>query len=112
VGLSAYFADAMALVHFYEGLPLAPAIRAIMADGDVAVAATTVWEPTIKIGSGKPADIRLPGSATLTGMMREQGFVLLDLVPEIAEAAARLPLHHRDRFDRGRDPSRAHHHQR
>ena len=107
--MSGYLADAVALVHFYEGLPLAPEIRELMTGGDVAVAATTVWELAIKIGLGKLTDIRLPGSPTLATMLREQGFVLLDLTPEIAESAARLPLHHRDPFDRALIAASIHH---
>jgi PIN domain nuclease of toxin-antitoxin system len=107
--VTGYLADAMALVHFYEGLPLAPEIREILSAGDVAIAATTVWELRIKIGSGKLADIRLPSFPTLTVMFREQGFSLLDLTPEVAEAAARLPLHPRDPFDRALIAASIHH---
>lgn len=107
--MSAYLADAVALVRFYGGNPLAPAVRDAMQDGDIAILVTTVWELAIKIASGKLADIRLPGSPTLVAMFKDQGFKLLGLLPEIAEAAARLPLHHRDPFDRALIAASIHH---
>ena len=64
-------------------------------DPDVYVSAATVWEVTIKQAAGKltePADLpeRIHGS----------GFAELAISSEHAIAAGRLPLIHRDPFDR------------
>lgn len=95
-----HLADAVALVHFYVGLNLGAAARAALDGGDVAIATTTVWELAIRTAAGKLPDLRLPGASSLSAMFRGQGFSLIDLTPEMAEAAASLPLHHRDPFDR------------
>ena len=107
--MNGYIADAIALVHFFEGLPLNADVRDIIADDDVAIASTTVWELAIKIRLGKLADITLPEYANVTVMFHAQGFAMLDLTPEIAEAAARLPLHHKDPFDRALIAMAVHH---
>jgi PIN domain nuclease of toxin-antitoxin system len=64
-------------------------------DPDVYVSAATVWEVTIKQAAGKltePADLpeRISGS----------GFARLAISSEHTIAAGRLPLIHRDPFDR------------
>lgn len=98
-----YLADACALIDFYTSDERLPSrVRAVM-ESDVAAiaaAATTVWEIAIKVALGKLIDIRLPGSATLTDMLRDEGYTLLPLDPATAEQAAALPPFHRDPFDR------------
>lgn len=98
-----YLADASALILYYRGRPSLPApVQAVMGDRPetVAVAATTVWEIGIKVALGKLVDIRLPGSAALGDMLRDEGYTLVNLDPATAEQAAALPPIHRDPFDR------------
>ena len=90
--------DANVLVWWLDGdAALAPAARASIADpaNDVLVSAATVWELGIKQASGK---LRLPEG--LAGVLETLGFVGLPITLADAEAAASLPRHHRDPFDR------------
>ena len=61
---------------------------------DVYVSAATIWEVAIKqsIGKLKPDD--------LPERVRDSGFRHVDITAEHGIAAARLPLLHRDPFDR------------
>nr|WP_022929829.1 type II toxin-antitoxin system VapC family toxin [Patulibacter americanus] len=71
--------------------------RERIADGEsfVAVSAVSLWEIEIKRSIGK---LRAP--ADVLGGVRSGGFELLALTPEHAVAAGRLPMLHRDPFDR------------
>jgi PIN domain nuclease of toxin-antitoxin system len=62
---------------------------------DVYVSAATVWEVAIKQAMGK---LREP--ADLPERIRDSGFRELPITSEHAIAAGRLPLIHRDPFDR------------
>lgn len=62
---------------------------------DVAVSAASVWELGIKQALGK-LDLADGYHETLT----EEGIDLLPITPAHALAAAALPAHHRDPFDR------------
>jgi PIN domain nuclease of toxin-antitoxin system len=62
---------------------------------DVYVSTATVWEVAIKHALGK-----LVGPADLPEAVRDSGFRSLPIADDHAIAAARLPLHHRDPFDR------------
>jgi PIN domain nuclease of toxin-antitoxin system len=62
---------------------------------DVWVSAASVWEAAIKQSLGK---IRVPGS--LPDEIAQSGFRQLPITVEHAVAAGRLPLLHRDPFDR------------
>lgn len=62
---------------------------------DVYVSAATVWEVAIKQALGM-----LPGPPDLPERIRDCGFVPLPISAEHAIAAGRLPLIHRDPFDR------------
>jgi PIN domain nuclease of toxin-antitoxin system len=64
-------------------------------DPDVYVSAATVWEVTIKQAAGK-----LTAPADLPERIRGSGFAELAVRSEHAIAAGRLPLIHRDPFDR------------
>ena len=64
-------------------------------DPDVYVSAATVWEVTIKQAAGK-----LTEPADLPERIRGSGFADLAISSEHAIAAGRLPLIHRDPFDR------------
>ena len=64
-------------------------------DPDVYVSAATVWEVAIKQAAGK-----LTAPADLPERIRGSGFAELAINSEHAIAAGRLPLIHRDPFDR------------
>lgn len=64
-------------------------------DPDVFVSAASVWEVAIKHAGGK-----LHGPADLPERVRNSGFTLLQINAEHAIVAGRLPLIHRDPFDR------------
>ena len=73
------------------------AARSSIADpsSDVLVSAATVWEIGIKRGLGK-----LEAPEGLAEAIEATGFVGLPVTLADAEAAADLPGHHRDPFDR------------
>jgi PIN domain nuclease of toxin-antitoxin system len=64
-------------------------------NNQIFVSAVTVWELGIKRSSGK---VILGESIRL--LARRLGFVELPITMEHSEAAASLPLHHKDPFDR------------
>ncbi len=95
-------ADACALIVFYAegGRGMSTEALAAMRDGTVAVSAITVWEVTRKARLGKlPA---MPDAVALdfTAYLRGEGYRLLALTPEAAEAANALPPQHADPMDR------------
>ncbi len=76
---------------------LDPRIRASITDpaNAVIVSAATVWELELKAAKGK---VRLPA-----GLLDSVEAMPADVLPVLgtdARAAARLPMHHRDPFDR------------
>ncbi len=76
---------------------LAAPIRASIADpvNAVVVSAATVWELELKAAKGK---IRLP--ADLLDSVADMPADVVPILGTDARAAARLPMHHRDPFDR------------
>ncbi|WP_067664236.1 type II toxin-antitoxin system VapC family toxin [Nocardia miyunensis] len=64
-------------------------------DPDVYVSSATVWEVAIKQTIGK-----LTGPPDLPELIRDSGFVSLSIDARHAITAGRLPLFHRDPFDR------------
>ncbi len=62
---------------------------------DVRISAATIWEITVKQAIGQ-----LVEPADLPERIRDSGFVELPITFEHAIAAGRLPLIHRDPFDR------------
>jgi PIN domain nuclease of toxin-antitoxin system len=73
----------------------APARRAIAGADVVFVSAATAWEAAIKIALGR---LRIPD--TIEAGVVDSGFARLPIGFSHAEAAARLPPHHADPFDR------------
>ena len=71
--------------------------RTAIADpgNDVFVSAVTGWEIAVKKARGK-----LTAPDNLSAMIEEKGFRHLPLTFHHAEQAGRLPMHHRDPFDR------------
>jgi len=76
---------------------LGPRSREAIADGEnvVYVSAATAWEVAVKRRSGK---LVAPGD--IGGWMAASSFEPLPIEVEHAVAAAELPLHHKDPFDR------------
>ena len=64
-------------------------------DPDIFLSSVTLWEITIKQTAGK-----LAGPADLAERVRDMGFSELPVTHANAIAARRLPVHHRDPFDR------------
>ena len=64
-------------------------------DPDILLSPVTVWEITIKQAAGK-----LGGPADLAERVRNMGFRELPITQAHALVAGRLPMHHRDPFDR------------
>lgn len=64
-------------------------------DPDIYLSPVSLWEIVIKQGIGK-----LPGPADLAERVLDMGFLELPVTHRHAIAAGRLPLHHRDPFDR------------
>ncbi len=89
--------DTHALLWWLGGKGLGPEAADRIADPHtlVAVSAASIWEAEIKARLGK---VDLAGS--LAEAVREEGFEPLAIRLEHAEVAGRLPLHHRDPFDR------------
>lgn len=76
---------------------LKPSIRERVVDrgNDVLVSAATVWELEIKRATG-----RLEIDIDLIDYLSRSGFAALPIIDRHSVAAARLPPHHRDPFDR------------
>jgi PIN domain nuclease of toxin-antitoxin system len=90
--------DAHALLWWLrDEVTLERAARASIADpaNDVVVSAATVWELEIKRAMGK---LEAPGD--LLALLEAEAFDCIPVHGEDAIAAARLPMHHRDPFDR------------
>ena len=64
-------------------------------DPDIYLSSVTIWEIAIKQTAGK-----LAGPADLAERVRNMGFRELPITSTHAIVAARLPVHHRDPFDR------------
>ena len=64
-------------------------------DPDIFLSPVTLWEITIKQTAGK-----LDGPSDLAERVRDMGFRELPVTHAHAIAAGRLPVHHRDPFDR------------
>lgn len=84
----------------------ASAHRAIDQAGTVYVSAASVYEIDFKRGKLKAGDVRREDSVLarmphdMAASLPMLGFTLLDISADVASRAARLPLHHRDPWDR------------
>ena len=76
---------------------LAPEARAAISDpaNEIIVSSATVWELEIKRAAGK-----LIAPPDLMQVIDVEGFSCLPVSGQDGAAAARLPMHHRDPFDR------------
>jgi len=71
------------------------AIAKLDAADAVYFSAASAWELAVKQSLGK---LRMSGS--ISAFVRRAGFLELTVTTKLAEAAAHLPMHHRDPFDR------------
>ena len=71
------------------------AARLLDNSNNLHVSVASVWEAEVKAASGRMAE-----GAGLAKAARDLGVACLPIVEADAIAAARLPLHHRDPFDR------------
>lgn len=79
-----------------EPTRLPAAARTRLNASDVYVSAASIWEISIKSALGKlQADPNL-----ILGALQDTGFLLMGISPVHAAFVRRLPLHHRDPFDR------------
>lgn len=67
----------------------------LRSDPDIFLSPVTLWEVTIKQAAGK-----LGGPSDLAERIRDMGFRELPVTHAHAMVAGRLPVHHRDPFDR------------
>lgn len=95
-------ADACALVVFHgeAGRGMSRPVREAMAHQPITVSAVTVWELTRKARLGKLPVLPEASTGGLVPLLRNYGYALLPLTPEIAERANALPHHHADPMDR------------
>jgi PIN domain nuclease of toxin-antitoxin system len=101
--VSAYLADACALIAFHAGTPpaLSPAGHEAMAAGEVMVAPITIWEILRKVALGKlPMPVPAGFSRGYPAWLSTQGYAMAPFDWEDAALAATLPDHHRDPMDR------------
>ncbi len=96
--MTAWLADTQALLWWLsDDARLSARARELIAAGEVLVyfSAASVWEAEIKAASGK-----LAAPDDLLEALEEDDFVKLSITARHAREAARLPLLHRDPFDR------------
>jgi PIN domain nuclease of toxin-antitoxin system len=91
--------DSHVVVWLLQGEPIAARAQALLdsLDNDVWVSVATIWELEIKRAIGKLA---LDDPQDLESAVLAAGLDLLEIRSDHATLAARLPLHHRDPFDR------------
>lgn len=95
--MSATLLDTHALLWWLDDDPrLGAGARQTIAEADIAVSIVTFWEIAVKHGLGKLAI----GPEPVAHAVDRSGFAMLDLGRHHCFALARLPLHHRDPFDR------------
>ena len=90
--------DTHALLWWFSGRGLSATSATAIGSplNEIVVSAASVWEVAIKVATGRldaPVD-------QLVSEVPRLGFAPLPVVLEHCTAAARLPLHHRDPFDR------------
>jgi PIN domain nuclease of toxin-antitoxin system len=89
--------DTHALLWWLRGSGLGPeATSLVSSDAVVCVSTATVWEIGIKVAAGK-LDFPVDG---LLAILETEDFDVVPMTAHHALAAARLPPHHQDPFDR------------
>lgn len=88
--------DTQVLIWWDSGARLSSAAtKAIRSADEVFVSSASAWEIAIKVALGKISSSRTVAAAT-----EASAFTELPVLFRHAEAAARLPMHRRDPFDR------------
>ncbi len=88
--------DTHVLIWFDSGARLSPAaVRSIATAAEVYVSAVSGWEVAIKSSLGKVTTTR-----TVVAACEEAGLLELPILLRHSELLQRLPMHHRDPFDR------------
>lgn len=89
--------DTHTILWWLAGATLAEEASSVIADPDnlVVASAASIWEIEIKRRLGK-----LDAPDSIVDHVADAGFEPLDISHAHASAAGRLPLHHRDPFDR------------
>jgi PIN domain nuclease of toxin-antitoxin system len=88
--------DTHVLIWWDEGAALSPRSRLAIAEAtEVYVSAASAWEIAIKSSIG-----RIRTTRSVTQAAADSGFAELPVSLAHAERVAKLPLHHRDPFDR------------
>ncbi|MBI1237727.1 MAG: PIN domain-containing protein [Alphaproteobacteria bacterium] len=81
-----------------------PAVLKTIAEGSsLHLSVASIWELYIKLRTGKDpgfGDVLLEGPSAILSRMADSGVTLLPITVEHVAHTARLPLHHRDPFDR------------
>jgi len=93
--------DTHALLWHAEGNPslseaAGHAIESV--DNEIAVSIASIWEMAIKTGLGKLKPSK--PLSVITEDVQRFGVVILPILPAHALAVEKLPMHHRDPFDR------------
>jgi PIN domain nuclease of toxin-antitoxin system len=78
-----------------DSLPTQTTDRLVDERNELLVSAVSIWELEVKRLKGK-----LAAPDDMLDRAEGAGFLFVDLTPDNALDAARLPLHHRDPFDR------------
>ncbi|NOX61551.1 MAG: type II toxin-antitoxin system VapC family toxin [Chloroflexi bacterium] len=100
--MATYLLDTHIFLWWIDADPrLSPTIRQIMADPDnqLFLSAASVWEMAIKAGLGK-LDLEGDLMAFLMKHLRRNAIESMPIQMSHAAHVFRLPLHHRDPFDR------------
>ena len=98
----AFLLDTHALIWWGAGNTRMPVpVREAIGDDseDVFVSAASAWEISVKHALGKLPEADL-FARDISGELKNHGFQELSVTVAHAERAGRLPLHHRDPFDR------------
>ena len=94
--------DTHSFIWFIEGnTRLSPRLRLLIADeaNQVFLSTATLWEMAIKVSLGK-LTLRQPFDILIPAQLHVNDITLLDITVEHTLTVAKLPLHHRDPFDR------------
>ena len=94
--------DSHALYWFAEDDPkMPPRVKDIIEDEqtEVWVSVVSIWELAIKAANGK-LELAAQPEIYFSDLLKKNGFSLLNVTYSHVILAARLPLHHKDPFDR------------
>ena len=97
-----YLLDTHTVLWFLQNAPELPDAVAARIEAEDAinhVSMASIWEMAIKVSLGKLA-VPYSLESDLPGILEDSGFAMLSLSFHHLGGVARLPLHHRDPFDR------------